>query len=186
MKTLIINGSPRKNGATASIISKVQKSLHGEVTIVNTYFPHVSPCMDCRNCWTNASCAINDEMQNIYKAIDETDNIIIASPIYFAELTGSLLSFASRFQFLWTAKEFRKENVLKDKLRYGVVILVDGGDGYVDTALAMGKRLLRTMGAEFKKLIYFSGTDKTESASPLDNNEMKQSIKELSDLFNRT
>ena len=46
----------------------------------------------------------------------------------------------------------------KNKERYGGVILVDGGEGYIDTSLAMAKRLLRNMGAEYKDLVYFSGT----------------------------
>ena len=101
-------------------------------------------------------------------------------------MTGSLLNFASRLQFLWTSRKFRKEIVLKNKLRYGAVILVDGGDGCMDTALTTGKRLLRIMGTEFKKLIYFSGTDKIELISPLNNKKIQKSIKELSGLFDQT
>ena len=35
MKTLIFNGSPRKNGDTVSIINKVTDGLEGEYKIVN-------------------------------------------------------------------------------------------------------------------------------------------------------
>ena len=35
MKTLILNGSPRKNGDTAFLIQKLIEQLHGEYKIVN-------------------------------------------------------------------------------------------------------------------------------------------------------
>lgn len=159
MKTLIINGSPRKNGGTATLVSELQKHLNGEIIVINTYYTSISPCIDCRHCWTHPNCAINDEMQNVYELINDVDNIVIASPIYFAELTGSLLQFASRLQYIWVSKTFRHEPVLSEKTRYGAVILVDGGDGYMDTAMAMAKRLIRNMGGEFKDFVYSSGTN---------------------------
>jgi Multimeric flavodoxin WrbA len=185
MKTLIINGSPRMNGGTSSIVSNLKESLNGDIEVLHTYRCEISPCLDCRFCWTHSKCAINDDMQEVYKYINEADNIIITSPIYFGELTGSLLNWASRLQYFWTSKNFRKEIVLQERSRYGAVILVDGGDGFMDTALAMGKRLLRNMGAEFKDLIYFSGTDKTESTNPLSDNTVMESTRRLADLLNQ-
>ena len=82
MKTLIINGSPRKNGNTVTFLNELKKHLHGEILQVDTYYAKSSPCNDCRYCWTNEKCVIQDEMQDVYKMIDEADNIIIASPIY--------------------------------------------------------------------------------------------------------
>ncbi|MDR0818817.1 MAG: flavodoxin family protein, partial [Oscillospiraceae bacterium] len=81
MKTLIINGSPRANGDTAALIGELQKHLKDEIIVIQTYNVAVQPCTDCRYCWTNAACALQDEMQNIFKMIDEADNIILASPI---------------------------------------------------------------------------------------------------------
>jgi len=88
MKTLILNGSSRINGDTANLIDKLVSVLHGEYKIIDAYRCNVAACMDCRYCWENRGCAIQDEMQDIYKYIEECDNIVIASPIYFSELTG--------------------------------------------------------------------------------------------------
>lgn len=183
MQTLIINGSPRKNGGTATLISELKKQLIGHVTIINTYYANISPCIDCRHCWTHSKCAIDDEMQNVYQLIDNADNIVLASPIYFGELTGSLLQWASRLQYIWVSKNFRNEFVLKEKSRYGGVILVDGGDGYKETAFAMSKRLLKMMGAQYKDLVYFSGTDKIEPTLPC--KDTVEEIHRLSRILNR-
>ena len=71
MKTLILNGSPRQNGDTASLIEKITEKLPGEYKIINAYRCNISPCVDCRYCRENRGCAIRDEMQeiNTYKNV---------------------------------------------------------------------------------------------------------------------
>ncbi len=116
MKTLILNGSPRITGDTSQLIEKVTEKLWGEYRIVDAYRCNISPCIDCRYCWGKRGCAINDEMQEIYGYIQDCDNVLIASPIYFSELTGKLLDVGSRLQTYWCARYFRKEEpVMKKK-----------------------------------------------------------------------
>ncbi len=168
MKTLVLNGSPRKNGYTAAMVRELARSLHGDVAEIETYRAGVSPCTDCRWCWQHPACSIDDAMQAHYKQIDEADNIVIASPIYFYELTGSLLSWASRLQMLYTAKAMRGTPILQSKLRKGGVLLADGGNGKWETALAMGNRLLRVMDAVPAGHAYVTGTDKAPMPPVLD------------------
>lgn len=144
MKTLILNGSPRKNGDTESLIKKVINELSGEHKIVNAYTCNVSPCVDCRFCRDNPGCAIRDEMQDVYAYIQDCDNIIIASPIYFSELTGKLLDVGSRLQTYFCARFFRKEMPIQ-KPKRGAVILVGGGDGHMNKAYETACTLLHHM-----------------------------------------
>ena len=159
MNTLIFNGSPRPSGGTARMAAALSEMLPEQTQIVDAYRCGVSPCTDCRFCWTHDRCAIADPMQALYRRISDADCIVIASPIYFAELTGPLLSLASRLQYLWTARRFRQTEVLAPKRRRGAVLLTDGGEGVCEPAMAMAKRLLRVMGADFSGSVYFSGTD---------------------------
>ena len=87
-------------------------------------------------------------------------------PIYFAELTGSLLQWASRLQYLWISRRFREQEALESKLRRGGILLVGGSDGHTDTAVAMASRLLRCMGAEPVGQVCLSGTDGTGDHPP--------------------
>ncbi len=148
MKTLILNGSPRKSGDTAALLQAFLTHLDGEVYQINAYDGHIHPCTDCRWCMTHASCAIQDAMQEVYTRISEADVIIIASPIYFSELTGPLLSVASRLQYLWVSKYMRKMPILSEKTRYGVILLAGGGDGAASHAISTATCLLHQMGAE--------------------------------------
>ncbi|WP_169717969.1 hypothetical protein SPSIL_030240 [Sporomusa silvacetica DSM 10669] len=43
MKTLIINGSPRKNGHAMTLVNEMTKYLNGEVRIIHTYYDDISP-----------------------------------------------------------------------------------------------------------------------------------------------
>ncbi len=180
MKTLIFNGSPRKNGGTATLIKELTSHLSGEITVIDSYRTNISPCTDCRHCWTNKKCAIKDEMQLVYRLIDEADIIIIASPIYFGEITGSLLGLMSRLQYYYIARKFRNTEMLSKKRRNGALILVDGGDGYVDNAMSMGQSLLRKMKSEFIGSVYFSGTENVPKNDTVVPEHILAEIKELS------
>ena len=144
MKTLIFNGSPRANGNTALLVEKLVNALNGENNIVNAYRCNISPCIDCRFCWENDGCAIHDEMQEVYSYIQKCDNIVIASPIYFSELTGRLLDVGSRLQRYFCARFFRNETPIP-KSKKGAVILVGGGDGHIEKPYETACTLLHHM-----------------------------------------
>lgn len=159
MKTLIWNGSPRKNGDTVSLLEQTVNKLDGEYKIVNAYFCKVSPCMDCRFCWSKAGCSIQDEMQEIYDYIQECDNILLVSPIYFSELTGKLLDLGSRLQIYYSARFFRREEPVP-KLKKGAVILIGGGDGHMDKAYETACTLLHHMNChDIFPLVYSHNTN---------------------------
>ena len=148
MKTLIINGSPRRNGCTVTLLKTLKEHLHGEIFQIDTYYAKSSPCYDCRHCWTHAECVINDDMQEAYKQFNEADNVIIASPVYFGNLTGSMLNWASRLQYFWASRRIRKVEPLSAKHRKGAVILVHGVECNVEPAIYAGKDLLLKARAE--------------------------------------
>ncbi len=139
MKTLIVNGSPRKHGDTMHIIQKLCTYLEGEVILIHVYDEKVKPCIDCRYCWNHSDCAIKDDMYKMYDLMDTVDNVILSSPIYFADLSGPLLSYVSRLQRYYADRLIRKNPSFSMKRKKGAVILSAGGDGRgierpVDTA----------------------------------------------------
>ena len=144
MKTLIINGSPRPNGDTVSLIRRLEEDLDGEYKVVDAYRCNISPCVDCRYCKEHSGCAIQDEMQEVYPYIQECDNIVIASPIYFSEVTGKVLDVCSRLQTWFCARFYRGETPIP-KPKKGAVILVGGGDGAPDKAYGTACTLLHQM-----------------------------------------
>ena len=144
MKTLIINGSPRPNGDTASLLRRLEEGIAGEYKVIDAYRCNISPCVDCRYCKDHSGCAIQDEMQEIYPYIQECDNIVIASPIYFSEVTGKVLDVCSRLQTYFCARFYRWETPIP-KVKRGAVILAGGGDGAPDKAYSTACTLLHQM-----------------------------------------
>lgn len=62
MKTLILNGSTKKNGDTHALVDAFTGALEGEVRSI-TYFDHITPYLDCCRCWKRPGCSIDDKMQ---------------------------------------------------------------------------------------------------------------------------
>lgn len=156
MKTLIINGSPRKNGDTAALIEYLKEYLLGEINEIRTYDSNISPCIDCRACRIKQGCSIEDEMQNVYNYLEGCDNVVIASPLYFTELTGSLLNVGSRLQTYFSAHYFRKEEPLLSRKK-GAVILTGGGSSGCDNAYKTASCLLKSMNVQDIFPVIFCG-----------------------------
>ena len=145
MKTLILNGSPRKNGNTMSLIRRLTDKLNGDILVVDAYKGDISPCIDCRYCKDHPGCAIDDGMQKVYRYIESCDSIVIASPIYFNELTGRLLDVVSRAQMYFCASHFRNEKLIVNSKK-GAIILTGGGMNKYKTAEETATLILHTLG----------------------------------------
>lgn len=181
MKTLILNGSPRKNGDTVFLINSLIERLEGECKIVNTYYSNISPCIDCRVCRKQNGCVLNDDMNEIYRYIEDCDNIVIASPIYFCELTGRILDIASRLQTYFSAKLFRGEAPLI-KPKKGAVILCGGGSGGASTAYNTASLILRHINTI--DIFRITGSFNTDKLPACEDKKAVEEIFEVAEFLN--
>jgi len=158
-KTLILNGSPHKNGDTVFIINQIKDKLEGEIEEIYAYNFNIKPCIDCRYCWKKEGCAIKDEMDKIYK--DDYDIIIIASPVYMQHLTPPMFSILTRLNMIWCNGHFiNKKHDFKPK--QGILVLTGGGEGNPKPAIEMAKNIFRYVNANFdieKNYIYSLNTN---------------------------
>lgn len=127
MKTLLINGSPRKNGHTMALINELKQHLNGEMFQVNAYEAQVAPCTDCRYCWKHQGCSISDEMDHVYALLETCENFVIASPLYFSELTGPLLGLLSRLQRYYGAKYIQRDPSVSLERKKCALLITGGG-----------------------------------------------------------
>lgn len=182
MKTLIINGSPRKNGDTASLLSKLKEHINHDIVEISVYDNDVKiqPCIDCRACKENKGCIIDDDMQLIYG--DDFDNVVIASPLYMSNLTPPLISLASRFQAYYCAKRFLKDE-FRIKRKKAALILVGGGDGGPERAIALSQWIFKKLNADgFENHMAFSL--KTDDIPARDDEEATKRVREIALFFN--
>ena len=93
-KILILNGSPRKKGTTASLIKAFTEGAESAGNEVKElYLPGMSigGCLACEACSGNGgSCVQKDDMERVNEAVEWSDVIVFASPMYWGKVTGQL------------------------------------------------------------------------------------------------
>ncbi len=99
MKVLIINGSPRVNGNTSIAIREVEKefSVAGiEVETVQVGNMDIRGCIACGHCFKAGRCVFDDIVNELAEKFEESDGLIIASPVYYASANATLIACLDR------------------------------------------------------------------------------------------
>ena len=97
---LILNGSPRKNGKTASLVTAFTegaKAAGNEVREMYIDGMNIASCKACEACSHNGGyCPQKDDMELINEAYIWADVIVFASPMYWGYITGQLKTTVDR------------------------------------------------------------------------------------------
>lgn len=130
MNILVLNGSPRKNGNTAALVSAFLEGAaekHHNITVIPVCSKHISGCLACEYCHTkgNGVCIQKDDMQEIYPLLSEAEMIVLASPVYYHSFTGQLQCTINRIYALDKTKNLKK----------AALILSSGSDKVYDGAV---------------------------------------------------
>ncbi len=102
MKVLLINGSPRKEGNTATALAEVAKQLAKEGIESEVVWIGNKPirgCAACGRCVANGlgRCVFDDDVCNrISEKFADVNALIIGSPVYYGQPNGALLSVIQR------------------------------------------------------------------------------------------
>lgn len=118
MKTLIINGSPRKNGNTSELVNRFIEKIKNEsdVKMINIYDMNLKGCMNCNACQEDVledHCTIKDDMSKLYPEFIGSEVVVLASPIYMWQLTPCMSAFINRLYPL--CQLGKSYNVMKGK-----------------------------------------------------------------------
>ena len=109
-KIMIIDGGPRKNFNTASMLQKIAEgagsvSSEIEVKTLRLYGLDYKGCMSCMACKIKGKasnvCKFKDALTPILEEIAEADGLVLGSPIYFGDVTGQMRTFLERLAFPW-------------------------------------------------------------------------------------
>ena len=109
-KIIIIDGGPRKNFNTASMLQKFAEGATSvsdkiEVKTVRLYGLDYKGCMSCMACKVKGKasnvCKFKDALTPVLEEIAEADGLVLGSPIYFGDVTGQMRTFLERLAFPW-------------------------------------------------------------------------------------
>ena len=112
MKVIILNGSPKADGNTATALHEAERILQQQS--IETEWIHVGHrqihgCIACNKCWDTGVCAFGDIVNEISEKMRDADGLLIGSPVYFASPNGTLISLLDRLFYSnlhtdWTMK----------------------------------------------------------------------------------
>lgn len=100
-RILILTASPRKNGNSTILALKAAEGVNaagGEADVASIGNMKIAPCNACDLCRTSAEagCVINDDMQPLYKKIENAQGIIFATPVYWFSVSAQMKCFIDR------------------------------------------------------------------------------------------
>jgi multimeric flavodoxin WrbA len=101
-KILGIMGSPRRNGNTHILVSRMlegatSEGARGDILFLDDLA--IKECNGCHACWEGKECSKKDDMNTIYPRIIESDGIIFGTPVYWYGPTALMKGFIDRFVY---------------------------------------------------------------------------------------
>ena len=91
MRVLGIAGSPRAGGNSAALLDAALDGARERGNQTDRVWLRklaVSPCTACDGCRRGPICIVHDDMDGIYAALHHADVVVVATPIYFYNMSG--------------------------------------------------------------------------------------------------
>ena len=102
IKILALNGSPRGKSSNSNIMVESLlrgfNSFNAETENIFLSEQNIQHCKGCYSCWfkTPGHCAIDDDVKVIVEKMIDSDIVILATPLYFVNISGILKMFVDR------------------------------------------------------------------------------------------
>ena len=98
-KVLLLNGSPRANGCTATALREMIPVFEAngiETELVHIGNKDIRGCVACNTCMKNKKCVFDDLVNETAPKFEAADGLVVGSPVYYASPNGTVLSFLDR------------------------------------------------------------------------------------------
>jgi multimeric flavodoxin WrbA len=175
---IVLLGSPRKKGNSAILAQEIVKGAEAAGAVVETLFIHqmdIRPCQSCYACQKKDSkgCAIEDDMQTVYPKLAGADAWVIASPVYWFNMSAQTK--------LWLDRCFALGAYGQDAFNKKIAIAMAYGDadplvsGCVN-AIRTFQDCFRYVGAKIVGMVYGSALNAGEIQ---DNRALLESAEKL-------
>lgn len=156
MKTLAINGSPRKTWNTGTLLKRALEgasSQGAQTDLIHLYDLTFKGCISCFACKTlgGASygrCAMKDDLRPVLEAIVNSGVLLLGSPIYFGAVTGEMRSFLERLLFPFLTYTDPPASLFSGKIYTGFIYTLGADEQLVrergfDSQFAMNELFLK-------------------------------------------
>lgn len=135
-KIVILNGSPRRNGNTSALVKSFMEGAENAGNTVTEFFLDSMNIHGCKGCFGGHSgkacpCVQQDDMNQIYPAIRDCTVVILASPLYYWNMSGQIRTAIDRL----FALEESDSNFLRGHGRSSALLMAAEGHGFDDVLL---------------------------------------------------
>ena len=99
MKVLLINGSPKANGNTATAMAEMAKVFAEEgieTVTMQVGSQAVRGCIGCGKCGKLGKCVFDDIVNEAAAMLAQCDGMVVGSPVYYASANGTVTAFLDR------------------------------------------------------------------------------------------
>ena len=165
LKIIAFQGSPRTGGNTEILLNEALKPLQETGHDIRIYYLNtlnIKPCQDCGGCLKTGVCILKDAMTEIYTAIRAADRIILASPVFFYNLSAQAKAMVDRCQSFWCEKYILKKTIpIGPHGRRGLLLLVGGmkKEDALHCTEVTAKAFFRTVSVPEHKTLAYGGVD---------------------------
>jgi multimeric flavodoxin WrbA len=168
-KILLVMGSPRKEGNSATLAKQVAAGAEAGGAEVESFTLHgmnIQPCTACNACREENSkgCVIDDDMEVLYSKLRQADALVISSPIYWFTVSAQTKLFMDRWYALGGPGE---EYAAFAGKRIGIVLTYADVDPFTSgavNALRTFQDAFNYVGAEIVGMVYGSASEAGEIA----------------------
>ena len=163
--TLGILGSPRRGGNTELLLDSAlngASSAGSEVVKVILNDLDIRPCQECGGCDRGGVCVIDDDMTALYSLLDRANIIVLATPIFFDDVSAQTKLMIDRSQAIWTRKY--RLGVRAERKRPGAMIAVSARmNTNFDHASSVVRTFFLTLDIELLSTLTFGGFEEKGS-----------------------
>lgn len=159
MKVIAINGSSRKSGNTSRIIEVIFTEIRKygiDCEQIELAGRDIQPCRACFACAGKGNCVFRqDDFYEIMEKIKGADGIILGSPVYSADVSGTMKNFLDRGGVVVATNK----GLLKHKVGCSVAaVRRAGGMTAVDTMnhFLLNKEVI-VVGSTYWNMVYGKG-----------------------------
>ena len=133
MKVIAVNGSPRKEWNTATLLKRAldgAASKGAETKLVHLYDLDYKGCYSCFACklkggWSYGRCAANDGLKPLLDEILQADALVLGSPVYLVTVTGQMRSFLERLVFPYIEYNPERSSLFRGKLQTAWIVTMN-------------------------------------------------------------
>jgi multimeric flavodoxin WrbA len=134
MKIVTLLGSPRPKGNSAALARQFNAEAEKRGFKTTTHALNALNYRGCQGCYacktSREDCILRDELTNVLEDVARADVLVLASPVYFGDITSQLKGFIDR-TFAYFTPDYRTSSA-PSRLRPGKKLVFIQTQGHPD------------------------------------------------------